>query len=289
MRRARLSGKQFNAHLQLLLRQPWLEEHSDELEDVLRLCSDESQQLLLRTLLHRFEYLEEPGFYLILEAIIAQVFDTWSLPRGQTQFVAMTWDEDADGAQMVLDSLKGLFAELEIGFKEVKLVNIVGKAIKNLDRYPNVVLIDDFVGSGTTLKNRVQHLRSAFDEKIRATGHLVPYKIYACAVACMETAKAEADSLGVPLFAGMFLRKGITGYETGRALCRAYKDMLRLEKKIKDDKTAKEFPFGYNRAEALFAMKLRKNISNSVFPVFWWPRLADGQPRKTIFHRFERT
>ncbi len=268
--------------------QPWLEERYDELEEVLGLCSDESQKSLLYTLLYRFKYLEEKGFDLILRAIIAQVFEIWSLPRGQTQFVAMTMDEDADGAQTVLDSLKGLFAESGIGSKEVKLVNRVPHAAKNLGQYPYVVLIDDFVGSGKTLKNRVQYLRKVFDEKIKSTGQFVPYQIYACAIASMDTATAEADSLGVQLYAGMFLQKGITGYETGRSLCRAYKDMLRLEKKIKDDDTAEEFPFGYNRAEALFAMKVRKNISNSVFPVFWWPRMADGKTRKTLFHRFER-
>ena len=104
----------------------------------------------------------------------------------------------------------------------------------------------------------------------------------------MESAKAKVELVCEQFFAGMFLKKGISGYETGRTLYRAYKDMLRLERRINRDRTAKEFPFGFNRAQALFALKARKNISNSVFPVFWWPSLPDGQIRQTIFQRFEK-
>jgi len=108
-------------------------------------------------------------------------------------------------------------------------------------------------------------------------------------VACMEAARAEIDALGVQFFAGVFLRKGIAGYESGKALRRAYRDMLRLEARIKDDGTAEEFPFGFKRAEALVCLNVRNNVPNSVFPVFWWPRHSGGQKRTTMFHRFERT
>jgi hypothetical protein len=289
MRKPRIPASQFNEFFPLLYEKPWLEDRFEEMMELTNLCSYEAQRSLIYTLLARFNYLDDSRLNLVLRRIIKQVFDVWLLPRGQTQIVAVTLDESADGAQAVLYDLKGLLAAEGIGPKDVKLVNRVEEARENLYKCPNVVLIDDFVGSGQTMRSRVQHLRVEFDNKIRKKGIPVTYTINICAVACMEAAQAEIQALNVPFFAGVSLLKGIAGYVSGKALRRAYRDMLRLEARINDDSAAKEFPFGFNRAEALFCLKASKNVPNSVFPVFWWPKHLSGRKRTTMFDRFERT
>ena len=280
-----LSGKQFNEFFPLLIEKPWLEDKYDALKDLIGLCTRDSQRQLLHSLLSRFVYHGDREYDLILRAIISQVFAVWRLPLGQTQFVATTLENDADGAQAVLQDLKGTLAEAQYGPNDVKCVNKLDEATSNLFTHPNVVLIDDFFGSGTTLRNRVQRLRSKFDERIQKDQRNVAYRISACVVASMEAARDQANALSIDLFAGRFLQKGITDHLAGRARFRAYKDMLMLEKAIRDDERAREFPFGFGQAEALYALKVRKNVPNSVF---WWPRLSDGAARGTIFNRFER-
>ena len=177
MGRHRLTDKELRAIFPLLLEQPWLEHRFEALTELMNLCSDEPQKSLVYKLLGRFTFLDDERFDIILRAIKSEILDTWALPLGQTQIVATTWDDEADGAQAVLDSLKGVLAEAGVGLRDLKLVNRAGNAISNLYRCPNVVLIDDFVGSGQTVCRRVRQLQTAFDGLIRTTGKTpgIPY------------------------------------------------------------------------------------------------------------------
>jgi hypothetical protein len=102
----KLSGKAFRAIFDLLFQKAWLDERSEALDELLGLCSCDSQRALLNRMLARFIYLEDTGFEDALRRFIAQVFDVWKLPKQQTQFVATTVDNEPDGAQTVLDSLR---------------------------------------------------------------------------------------------------------------------------------------------------------------------------------------
>ena len=63
--------------------------------------------------------------------------------------------------------------------------------------------------------------------------------------------------------------------------------MLRLESYLQAKHDNLELPsLGDGEAEALYYMKYG-NTPNSVFPVFWWPFLADGTERTTLLDRHE--
>lgn len=69
-------------------------------------------------------------------------------------------------------------------------------------------------------------------------------------------------------------------------------NMKDLESKLAQQKTYYElsnYSFGFNGAEALYSLDGCKwNTPNSVFPIFWWPRLFDDKPRQTLLTRFQR-
>ena len=103
----------------------------------------------------------------------------------------------------------------------------------------------------------------------------------------MVDALTEVRGRGTDIFAAIELEKGISGYLTGSARDDAREEMLRLEARLHPTFNGRPLPsLGYGEAEALFSTD--GNAPNSVFPVFWWPRLRTGRNRKTILSRGER-
>ncbi|WP_458773197.1 phosphoribosyltransferase-like protein [Aeromonas caviae] len=45
-----------------------------------------------------------------------------------------------------------------------------------------------------------------------------------------------------------------------------------------------DYSLGYDRSETLYCA-INDNCPNNVFPIFWWPKLANGEQYETLFHR----
>ena len=83
------------------------------------------------------------------------------------------------------------------------------------------------------------------------------------------------------------LERGISDFYKGAELRRGRTYMRILESLLDQEFGQKPFPaFGYGGAEALFAIKNR-DVPNSVFPIFWWPQLANGNRRQPLLTRHE--
>lgn len=285
MKRKKIDRHLFNLTLGLMVEQPWLQDLNKPLLSLLEECTYERQQSLVIELLSNFEFLDYLKMKQLLERTIFQIFNEWGLSDNNTQIVAMTYDDSADSGQSLLWSLQPLLAQEN---KHPKLVNRVGSAIRHLEQYPNIVLFDEFAGTGSTVANRVKQIRADVDNVMKNKKWDFEVSIRAIVLVGMESTRNTFESLNIDYCCFNWLKKGIAQNYAGVALKKAYKDMLRLESYLANEDCDKPLPsLGYGRAEALYYHE-GGNLPNSVFPVFWWPKSYNGENRMPLFFRFQK-
>ncbi len=258
--------------------QPWLALKYEALECLWSLCEDFDEQRLITQLLHRFTYIEPGEFDNCLGAMTTIVVDEWKLQPDRTLIAALHNDDDADSSQLIAQALKKHFAGLQ-GWSERHFFNSAFKAIHSANDGDNIVLVDDFVGTGNQA-NKV--LASC----IKSMGKLNKpnIKIFLLCIAAMEFSKGTVANLA-GFYSLIWLKKGIQDYYVGSELDDANKKMLRLESTLLAKNGRKTMPsFGYRHSESLFGHEFG-TIPNNVFPVFWWKWLVDKSERKTLFNR----
>lgn len=269
-------------HLQK--KQPWLtNEKESEALDVLLLdeCSDGESQKLIIELLDRFQYLSNDSFKDMLYAITEDIVTDPELEDFNTQLVAMATDRKSDSSQLILYGLKSILEKYD--WREHLTVNrfgLVWDTYKKSSAHKNVVLIDEFVGSGDTVINHIEHIEKVFREK-----EITDFSIQVKVIVATKYGYDRVRDRGIKIDAQVQLLKGISDNYSGK-ICESMKKlMLNLESLLLPKYKEKEMPsFGKGAAEALYARE-EGNTPNNVFPIFWWPYYKGNKQRQTLLTR----
>jgi hypothetical protein len=283
----RLSTEEWLLRLMLVKEHEWLLNRPEGLSSLLGFCKDKTESDLICELLNRFFFLYQQDMDQCWQQMINQIFNVWNLDHDATQIVAMAKGADADSSQLVLQMLKGLVRRMT--GKNATTKNTIDASLESVESKPCVVIVDEFVGSGDTVKRRIKYLRSEYDKKQISSEVKSEIKIYVCVVAAMEHALPNFQELADDVFAVHRLKKGISGYNENPQLTRNLETMLQMESRLEyspDSPEAKHFPFGYKKSEALYGVD-GWNAVNNLFPVFWWDKLKGGKRRTTLFVRAE--
>ena len=219
-----------------------------------------------------------------LGLIIREIFQSWRFDPARTRIACVTMDADADSSQAVNWLTKPLLQQL--GYGAATLLNSVRKIGDKAEGYDNTVLIDEFSGTGKTILNRINHTKKAIDARMRTLGIANSHNVSVALVCAMKDAADAIKPECYRFYSSTVLRKGISAHSSGFRLLVEKECMLGIESELGDYPKKKVYSFGYGGAEALYAVQ-GCNIPNSVFPIFWWPRLNDGSTRQTMFSRKE--
>ncbi len=261
----------------------WLDDLEDKFLEMWNLCSDSHQQDLVIELIHRFSYITSRDVRQCGEAITNHITTQWKADPDRTLIIAFADSNKPDGSQALLQSIKDKFASKD-RWSEENFVNKITAGAYKLKSGDTAILIDDFVGTGNTAKNRINWL-----VKQLQTRHITECKIFMVALAMMEPARTVLDLLPIEnYFAYLWLRKGISDEYKGDQLVARTQSMTELEKLL--GKSFKKhnlatYHFGFKHSEALFSLEAQ-NTPNNVFPIFWWPVLNSGKKRNTMFRHF---
>ena len=275
-----LSKKICSALTSLCFDHKWLNDYQEPFSQLISSCSSEEEVSLLCDLLNRLTFLTSSDRSPLWEGMATQIVDTWGLPENRTQIVATTHQADeADSAQSVLQALKVRLRSR--GWPRPKLVNRIGGSVSRIAKYPVVVLVDEFMGTGTTMQKRI------LDHKREYLKHVNDVDIRVCVLASMQHALDVLTKEGIQAHVELVLRKGISDHYTGSALVSACYSMLRLESKLDPGAGMEKFhSFGYGQAESLYATD-EGNATNCMFPIFWWEHLRNRKTRRPMFCRAE--
>lgn len=271
-----LDRKTFLLLTKLLREVPWLVRYDEALYDLFALAASEGNQTLLSQLLKRFVRANSEYVEVAANAIAAHVINDWHADPASTKIVATAESYESDGSHVMLAALKAAFAAYE-GWQESNFVSAIGRAPRATHDGDLVILVDDFVGTGSTIVRRRNWLAQMLSQK-----GTKPSDIRAASVAAMEASKATVEG-ALRFFSPNWLKKGISDHFEGAALAEASANMLTMESKLDG---VDKYSFGWGRSEALFAAE-GFSVPNNVFPVFWWKRLRDKPAHRPLLARLE--
>ena len=280
----KMNSEDFYKLSDLLKKQIWLEDVFEALIELWNLCEYKDEQKLIYQLLLNFSCLNSKKANNYCKDISIYICDKWGINSESTKIVALCDEERPDGSQFFIQILKNKFADRN-NWTERNFVNnlaSIGKAAYQLENGQNLILIDDFIGTGNTVERKIKWLKSKIKEKNKCD-----IKIFLVSLAYMQDALNVIKSLKIKFFSPVKLKKGISDCYDGEILINNIHNMKNLESKlhpIYKNLHLSSFNFGYGKAESLFSIE-GLNVPNNVFPIFWWPMLMNGRKRNTILKR----
>lgn len=254
-------------------------------------CDNDGQRDLVENLIERFHVVNAEEEADLLDAMANQITNVWEFNGNNTYIISRadstSNDDDADGSKQTVVALREPFANIP-GWNENHFKTSFAKAIYNVPDNSNIVLIDDFVGTGKTISTKYLWCR----KKLNTSGrHNVNVKV--CVLAAMNASKDRFDEDGIDhdnnFYTPLWLNRGISDHYYGDDLEHAVNAMNELEGKLYKKVQGKKlewYSFGFRGSEALFNIRYN-NIPNNVFPIFWWPKCSRNSTRSTIFRRFK--
>ncbi len=276
-----LKREDFTRVYNLYPKQPWLCDKENSLVELIKLCETAEQKDLIIDLLGEFKYLDQKVLNQYLNFITDCIINDTGFEEDKTIIAAITIDDEADSSQRVLNDIKvPLFAN---GWSNVKTVNRFNDIPKNFKKgKKQIILIDEFIGSGKTILGRIKNIKEWLNGD---------FELKFCFLVGMDFGIKIIENLGYEVHCPLRLPKGISERYSGAFAINAIEKMRELEDKLAQEinhHALQTFSLGYNDTQALYSLEsCFGNTPNSVFPIFWWPKYANNQPRSTLLTRVE--
>jgi hypothetical protein len=261
----------------------WLTEKAkaSALTGLLDMAENQDEQRLILELLQRFHFIDQVTLQKNLSAVKDQILGTWQLSPSDTIILGSSDKNHSKSSDMILYRLKPLFANYD-GWHERLFITNLGAATRLPMVDFNIVMVDDFIGSGTDISKKINWLC----DKLKGAGKKA--RIYVCVFAAMQQSKTILDQLCTSYFVTTWLSRGVSDFYEGSALGQATQLMERLESKLCCQSWGRQrlhnFHFGYKRSETLYHLE-NGNSPNNVFPIFWWDCQKPNNKRQPLFPR----
>ncbi len=269
----------YNRYYKILPKQNWLAEKEEELKELLLSCKKQEHKNLLFELLEEFSFINDALFKTYLNLIADYIINDSGFEIDRTQIVGMAMDSTPDSSQWILQQLKPILTRR--GWNNVKIVANFTRGVRSLNKEGKnqIILIDEFVGSGQSVQGRIDYIKR--ESKVE-------FEIKACFIAGMEEGIDKIKSNFADFTCFLPLKKGISDKYVGEELITELRNMSELEAELMqqvNDKKLSKYHLGYNQTESLYSSF--GNAPNSVFPIFWWPYDKKEIFRNTLLTRNE--
>ena len=268
----------FHSSVELIFSQPWLRERQAEYFELLTDCPSDAHRRMVISLLSRTKYVSASEYVGAIDSMRDHVENNWNLKPHNTIFVSSN-KEYTDSSQEVLNQLKSSRWTDPDWNKELFFVRYRDALTKIGEGY-NVVLVDDFIGSGGSMLASI----GWFTQKLTSLG--LNAKIRVLSVSGCVEGIGNIRKSDFEIHTIFSIPKGLSDYLTGADLTDASAKMADLEDLLElkiGPKALTKYRFGWKKQEAVF-VRHGGNTPNNVFPIFWWHRLKSGV-RRTIMHR----
>jgi len=271
------SAEDFSQLFDLCFQRPWLAYFNPALYYLWFNADNNFQKKLLEKLLLDFLYLTDNDVREVCKKISNQIETEWKLVPPDTIIIATCNGKEPDGSQMLIQKIKNKF---DIKWREQNFLSHFSYLEDHLTHNLNIVLLDDFIGTGKTISGRIETVNNLIKEK-----QCNNVKLFLVSAAAMNFAKSTLDNLYINHYSANWLDRGISESFEGSERVQAVAEMKNLEKKLSSKWDALKLPsFGYGQSESLFSNG-DSNVPNNVFPIFWWPYDNDGKERIRLFKR----
>lgn len=268
----------------MFLRHKWLRKNQigESFLTLINSCENAEQIELMFDLTDHFTYVWHDQYYLLVEDA-AKYIVAKSENESKPVILASSIDVHPDSGEIVLSDMKVFLKRMGQDSKFFLLNRVVSKDGNRETKDASIIfVVDEFAGSGKTMKSRYQ--------KIREVNKTAPV-IFVYLSGIISNIADVASELQCEYHCGMQLRKGISENNDEAKSASLLQTMLeyeshRLASQV-GDKLLTDHSMGYGKAEALYARE-NGNEPNSVFPAFWWDLDNENKERNPMFIRSEK-
>ncbi|NKC19156.1 hypothetical protein CWC29_009930 [Pseudoalteromonas sp. S4498] len=277
-----LDEKSFKILFKLNEKQPWLNKKIDKVSNLIfKDCASDEQRKLVIDLLSRFTYISDLDFPKRIRAMADYITNLPGAEDSNTQILGMSANSDPDSADMILYNLK--MPLQENGWTDHISSKNFNRSRKKFNdegsQHVNIVLVDEFVGSGQTVLGRIKTLKNSYSDLLSK----VTFKVVV--VAASTVGKQAIHDADIEIHSLLDIDKGISEFYSNIEVDENLKLMKDLEKILAESYKDRQLPsLGYGETESLYTRE-NGNTPNSVFPIFWWPIYSDNSRRKPILTR----
>ena len=256
---------------------PWLAyENVLGLYELWDLTTNEVQKELVEFLISHFNYIDSDILREACKDLVYHIENIWNLSPSNTLITAICDNAEPDGSQYILQAMKNKFSSKWGSC----LYNSITTTAHKVKSHSNLVIIDDFIGTGSKVSRKVKYVKKVF-----SSNNITDIRIYVCTIAAMKFSEKQFMHSVEDLYSHIWLLKGISEMAPEDKKERYISEMLSLESKLSwKDKQHNLYSLGYKQSETLFSIE-STNVPNNVFPIFWWKHLAYGNERSTILRR----
>jgi hypothetical protein len=257
--------------------------YSESITSLFDECETDDQMWIVGKLIKDFNYIESNRYVDEVDKMARVIENKWLLSPNDTIVVAICDSTATDGSQTIVKTLE---VQLPLNWKS-SIHNNMNEAFLNPKK--NIVLVDDFVGTGEKLRSKLMRLQNKLDSE----GHIC--NIFLLSLAGMNVGfNVLSNILNDNLFFSIKMDKAISvNIINPSEKAKAINAMIELETKLlpitpyPKKKSFKEYNFGFNLSESIFYVDFL-NIPNNVFPIFWKEVInneGSTYKRNSIFRR----
>lgn len=284
--------------ISLIKKQDWLDcrKHLEALDNLFKECSDEEEVKMLLELIPNFTCTDQDARWTFYINQAKNIVNDGTITIDNCIIGPTTDDSDPDSSQHICNPFRNIlkrhggqhvvknrFDYIEAFITSTRETNI------------NIIILDDFIGSGNTVGKRINKCRELVDKN----NYIKECNFKVISFVAMETGKQYIEGHGAEVIAEYVLKKGITDLFTEPRRSIAKRNMLSLESLIFENPKSHKYSFGYEKSEALYARVFKKETDpitfendiildrtpNNVFPIFWWKEDKNGNGRNTLLYR----
>ncbi|MGO7788757.1 hypothetical protein ACC703_14915 [Rhizobium ruizarguesonis] len=258
----------------------WINKRRQEVQALFKNCNNTDEASLIMHTLELFQYIDGDKLEEALKKITDIIVNDWKLGPNDTRIVCKDIEGRTDSSAALQQMIKSNFSHYDGWSTNGNFPSNLEKILSN-QSVLNVVLVDDFSGTGTSL----QKLCIWIAEKCEALRR-PPVNVYATFVAAMEaTLTATYHQNLKNLYHFMEAKKAISiHFPNNGEVEKAH--MINFERNYGN--IGRTYSLGYRKSEAIFHAQ-NLNTPNNVLPIFWqkgsnttpmFPRLGKNNEKK---------
>lgn len=265
--------EKLNRLFSILLKIKWInsERFRNGVIGIIKECESEEQFEVIDHVLSNLKYhkssdLEEAGI-----TSAAKITESWGLVPQNTNIVGLADKNATCGSTAYLRAIE---IHLSRSWGDSIYTNF-DSAFRHRKDKENLVLVDDFVGTGEKLSRKISALLN--------NPKTANYKIHILVFAGMNFGIEALRSLvNDSIYTHITLDKCLSTIQPREVAEKFISHMRDLERKIFTK--SGDYSLGYKQSEAAFFLEA-SNIPNNNFPILWWDKYADNTERATLFTR----
>lgn len=251
---------------------------------------NEEERLVIKKLISKFKFLTNREALIIIKDELKNIIKEWNLKPINTIFVGFAKHKYADGSAILLNLLKPALEELDGDWLEANLYSRIHYGIERIKKggnseygieLENVVIIDDFIGTGGTAIK----IHTMVNEAIANQEKEIQLKVFS--LAAMEEGLKKARELNI--HSCITLKKGTELAYSVLKRKRIRKIIEKMEGILhegNEEMLLSDYHLGYGASEALYSWS-GYNMPNNNYPFFWWNKYKDGKKRFPMFNRMQ--